>query len=385
MTDAVDPNAILIYNANARRAILGATVDTWQQIYAQGVIPANGNILNIAIRNVGLVKGFLVRIEGTIRNTDGAKTATRSELGASNLISQFTFTDLSNTVRINTTGWHIHLINSAKQALVFGGAYAPNIPVGYGNNWNVQTAAASIGPGVDAAVSFFYYIPLAYSKDDLRGAMFASVINSTSSLQVTINPTPMVDAGADATLAVYGGSVGGWKAATNVTVTVWQNYLDQLPRDQNGQYILPPLDLNTIYELKNTALPSPVAAQDYGIPYANYRTFLSTVVIYDNGGTLNTGSDINYWALRAANTTEIFKYPPEVAALFARTTFYSDPPKGVYYFDFRSRPINTQQFGNMELTVNAKTVNANAALLVGFENFASVSQVSQASSLPTAG
>lgn len=373
---------IAAYNINARRAILNQAVDTWQQIFSQGIVPANGNIVNVPVRNVGLIKGFLAQVKGTMKNT-GAGPATRTELGACNLLSQVVFTDLSNTVRIQTAGWHIHFVNSAKQALVFGGTYAPNIPVGYGNNWNVQTCPATVAAGADAEVSFFYYIPLAYSKDDLRGAMFASVVNSTSTLSLTVNAAPFVAAG-DATLAVFSGAAGGWKDATNVTVTVWQNYLDQLPRDQNGGYILPPLDMNTIYELKNTAQSSMVVNQDFGIPYANFRTFVSTFLIYNNNGVLNTGSDINYFALRAANTTEIFKYPPNVAALLARTTFYADLPKGCYYFDYRSRPINTQQFGNMELTVNPAAVGgAQASFLIGFEDFASVSQVQNASSLPT--
>lgn len=383
MADTVDPQAIANYNAFARMAILGSSVDTWQQIYGLAREPASSNIFNVTLRNVGLIKGFLLQISGTIRNTDAAKTATLTEIGAANFLQQVVLSDYANTTRIQTSGWHLHFINSAKQALVFGGAYAPNIPVKYGNNWTVQSAAATIAPVTDAAVSFFYYIPCAYSKDDLRGAIFASVINSTASLQLTLNTSVMVDAGQDATLAAYGGSVGGWKAATNVTVTVWQNYLDQLPMN-NGQYILPPLDMNTIYELKNTALSGMVAQQDFGVVYANYRTFLSTTLVVNNAGTLNVGSDINYFALQAANTTQIFKYPPVVAALLARTTFYADPPKGVYYFDFRARPINTAQFGNMQLSVNMSSVTAGASILVGFEDFASVSQVQNASSLPTA-
>ena len=374
---------VVAFNMNARRSILNTAVDTWQQIHSQGYVPANGNIVNVPVRNVGLIKGFLVQVSGTLNNT-GAATANRTELGACNLLSGVVFTDLSNTVRIQTSGWHIHFINSAKQALVFGGTYAPNIPVGYGNNWNVQTCPSTVAAGADAAVSFFYYVPLAYSKDDLRGAMFASVVNSTSTLSLTINANPFTAAG-DSTLSVFSGSAGNWKAGTNVTVTVFQHYLDQLPRNpQDGSYILPPLDMNTIYELKNTAQSSMVVNQDIGVPYANFRTFLSTFVIYDNNGALNVGSDINYFALRAANTTEIFKYPPNVAALLSRTTFYADLPKGCYYFDFRSRPINTQQFGNMELVTNFSNVGGSqSALLIGFEDFASVSQVQNATSLPT--
>ncbi len=371
-------------NAQARALVLRMAVDNYQKIFSSTFNPTQSNTLNVTVRNVGLIKGFLVRIKGSLSNTTsggGAATATRTDIGAANLISQFIFNDMSNTVRIQTSGWHMHFVNSAKQALVFGGAYSPNVPVGYGNNWNVQTAASTIASNTDSSVSFFYYVPLAYSKDDLRGAMYAGVVNATATLQIVVNATPLVASG-DATLAVYSGAAGGWQTGANCTVEVWQHYLDQLPYIE-GQPVLPAMDMNTIYELKNTALASLTVSQDYDISYANFRTFLSTFVIYDNGGTLNTGSDINYWALRAANTTQIFQYPPDVAALLARTTFFADLPKGCYYFDFRSRPINTQQFGNMTLVINPSVVNSNAALFVGFEDFAAVSQVQFASSLPS--
>lgn len=379
-------NDVWQQNMEARALILRTAVDNYQQIFSQTFSPSSQNVLNVPVRNVGLVKGFLVRITGTL-NKSGANTANRTQLGAANLISNFVFNDFSNTVRIQTSGWHIHLINSAKQALVFGGAYAPNVPVNYGNNWTVQTAPATIATNADAAISFFYYVPLAYSKDDLRGAVYAGVVNSTATLAITVNASPFVASG-DATLAVYSGSAGDWKSGNSCTVTVWQHYLDQLPmaNTQAGpQPILPQMDMNTIYELKNTAQTGLTVGQDYDIPYANFRTFLSTFVIFNNGGTLNTGSDINYWSLRAANTTQLFSYPASVAALLARNTFYADPPPGVYYFDYRSRPINTQQFGNMTLTLNPSTVNANAALLIAFEDFAAVSQVQFATSLPSGG
>jgi hypothetical protein len=377
-------------NAQARALILATSVDMWQQIFAQAFTPANQSIVNVPIVNVGLIKGFLIKVQGTIHNGDGALALTRTELGASNVLSAVVFTDLTNTIRIQTTGWHLGLINSAKQPLVFGGAYTPNVPVDYGNNWTVQSAPATIAFGADGVIQFYYYVPLAYSPTDLTGAMFASAINAQASLQLTINTTPCVAAGVDATLAMYSGTAAGvWKAGTTVTITVWQNYLDQLPRYQTqpanaayGPYIMPQIDLSNIYMLNNTAFSGLVVGQNFNIPYANYRTFLSTCVIYDNAGVLNVGSDINYFALLASNTTQIFNYGPNEAALFARTTFMADPPKGVYYFSHRNAPIQTLNFGNMNLVVNPSAVTAGAGLLVAWESIANVSQVQFAGALP---
>lgn len=386
------PQQMFQRNMDARNLVLAAGVPMFQSIFAQSINPTNQTVVNIPIRNIGLIRGFLVKITGTLKNTDGAgATATRTPFGVANLISQFVFTDLFNTVRIQTTGWHMALINSAKQPLVFGGAYAPNVPMGYGNNWDVDVGPATIADTVDAPVSMYYYVPLAYTANDLRGSMYAGVVNATSQLQVTINPNPIVDTGVDATNAVYSGATvvagtGGWKAASTVSIEVFQDYIDQIPII-DGNPILPQQDLSTIYELKNVALNGLVSGQDFGIPYANFRTFLSTTVVVDNNGTLNNGDEINYWALRAANTTELFRYGPNEAALLGgRNIFGTDLPLGTYHFSHRNRPINTQQFGNMNLYINPNSsINAAAVLLVGFEDFAMLDQVTYAGSLPTSG
>lgn len=378
MADQMSPAQLQQINMAARMAVLSNAVEMTQQISSQSVVPATQNILNIVPRNVGLIKGFIVEVTGTLTNGAGS-TATQTPFGAANVLSNITFQDLNNQVRINTTGWHVAMLNSAKQGFGYGGAYAPNLPMGYGNNWTVQSLPATVAASTDAAVRQIYYVPLAYSADDLRGSIYAAVVNATMNLQLTLNLTPFTAAG-DPTPCVYAGNAGNWKAATPVTVTVYQVYLDQIPRGDQGP-ILPPLDLNTIYELKQTTLTGIAAAQDFPYAYANYRDFLSTFAVYDNAGVLNVGSDVNYWSLVSANFTQLFKVTPEIAALNARGVFMADPPRGTYYFDTRRRPINTQQFGNMELNLNASAVTAGASLLVATEAFATVNTIVGGASL----
>lgn len=373
------PQQLAQVNMQARMAVLANAVEMTQQIAAIAVDPSAQTVINIPPRNVGLIKGFIVEVNGTLRNTGGGAAANITPFGAANVLSNIQFQDLNNQVRINTTGWHIALLNSAKQGFGFGGAYAPNLPMGYGNNWTVQSLAATLANATDAPVRQIYYVPLAYAADDLRGAIYAGVVNATMNLQLTINANPFTAAG-DPTPAVYSGAAGGWKAATTVQVTVYQVYLDQLPRGEGG-VILPPLDLNTIYELKQTSVQGMTVGQDFPYAYANFRDFLSTIAVYDNAGVLNTGSDVNYWSLVSANFTQLFKITPEIAALQARQTFMADPPKGTYYFDHRRRPINTVQFGNMELNLNASAVTAGASLLVATEAFAQINTLVSSASL----
>lgn len=359
-------------NSLQRNAVLSNAIEMQQSIAALSINPVQQNIVNIQPRSVGLIKGFLVEVTATVTNGSGTG-ATRTPFGSANIVKQFQFTDLNNNNRIISPGWHIATINSARQGWVMGGAYAPNVAMGYGNNWDVNSGPAALAAGASGEVRHIYWVPLAYSGNDLRGSIYAAVVNATMSLQITLNTTPFVANGADPVGAIYTGNAGGAYNG-NISINVYQVYLDQIP-SMNGGPILPVLDLNTVYEIKQTAVTGMAVGQDFPYSYANYRDFLSTVAVFDNGGVLNTGTDVNYWALQAANFTNLFKLSPEIVAFHARQTFMADPPPGVYYFNHRDRPINSISYGNMELVLNASQVNAGASLLVGTEAFAQVNQL----------
>lgn len=371
-----DPRLV---NQSMRAIVTGNAQRMVQSIYSGTVDPNSNPTLNIAPRNVGMILGFIVEISGGVTNgaTDGA---TRTGLGSANVLQNVTFTDLNNVQRINTRGSHLALLNSARQGFGFGGAYAPNLPMAYGNNWSPFAAPSTLAADATGTVKHTYFVPLAYSSQDLRGAIYAAVVNATMNLQLQIaDDDELFIASGDPLGAVYtGNGNGGW--TNNVTVNVYQVYYDQLPV-MNGQPVLPMLDLNTIYDLKNTVKTGLSVGQDFPIEYANFRQFLSTMPIFDNGGSFNSGSDVNYWALQAANSTNLFKMGPDIAALEARQTFMADPPPGVYYFDHRMKPIDTITYGNMELVLNPSTVNAGAQVVVCYEAFQNVNQVPMASSL----
>lgn len=371
-------------NAIARQAILNNAVDRIQQIFTQTFSAATTGVLNVQPRNVGLIKGFIVDVIASVTNSAGG-TATLTSFGAANLLSQITLTDLQNNTRIQTAGWHCHLINTARSMKPFGLPFALNgtPAVKYNAAWGEISAPATIAASGNGTVVMRYYIPCAYSQKDLRGAIYANVTNASMNLQLTINPNFLVASG-DATLAGYSGSAGG--AGTlggigNVTVNVYQQYLDQLPQGQQGP-ILPIMDLSTVYELKNTNVNGLSVGQDFPIPYSNFRTFMSTFMVFDNGGTLNAGSDINYLALQSANYTNIWKMSPTELALLSEIAIGCDWPLGVYYASHRNRPINTSQFGNIQFIVNPSTVNAGAQCLVGYEDFAIVNTLNTAGGLP---
>lgn len=322
-------------------------------------------------------------MNGTLANA-GASNAARTEFGAANALSNISFNDLQNNVRINAPGWLLATVATAKQGFVFGGAYTVTSPYNYGANWTVQSLASSIASGGGtAALRQIYWAPLAYSQDDLRGAIYLGVVQATCNLALTINTTPGYTAG-DPTLAIAGGANTAVTWSGAVTVTVYQVFIDQIPVGSNRLPILPPIDISTQYLIIGTSGGTGMSVgQDYAILYPNQRTFLCTYALLDNGGTLGVGADVNYWSLSSANQTNIFKVTPQIAALNMRTEIMSDPPKGLYIFSHRRKPINTIQWGNMALNLNAATVNTGCQLLMGYEMFALQNAMSLAGSLPT--
>lgn len=367
-------------NALARQLVLANSQKMVQQIYTGTVSPTAQPIVNVQPRNVGLIIGFMVRVSAGV--TNGATTqANRTNFGSANLIRNFTYTDLQNIQRINTSGAHLALLDSVRQGFVYGGAYAPQVPMSYGNNMAPFAGGATIAANGTDTVTHTYYVPLAYSSADLRGAVWSNIVNATQNLAIQINPTPFVGA-TDPLNAIYSGNAAGGYT-DNVTITVYQVYLDQIPMS-NGQPVLPTLDLNTVYDIKFTAVNGLTAGIDFPTPYSNYRRFLSTIVTYDNGGAYNAGTDINYFSLVAANSTQLFKYDPLIASIMARQSIMADMPSGTYLFDTRDKPLDTITYGNLELVINPITVGANSQAIFMYESFMDATVIANASSLASA-
>lgn len=364
-------------------------LDVWQPLNPQlPSSPAPGTVITFYVRNVGLVKRLICRFKATV--TAGATTtSTLTAWGLANLVSNVTFMDLGNNQRINTTGWHLTAVASAKRRGPFGAAYTTDNPFGYGNiNNRVQQAPATIAATVASEIDFELEIPFVKNDMDLRGAIFADVTQATMQVQITLNPNMFVTSTADATLAMY--QSGGTDLATlsALSFQVYQNYLDALPRDPNsGSPILPNLDLGTAYLLNNSASGLPVANQDNAVSFVNARSYESLVFAFDNNGTLNiNGSDINYVALQSANFTNILNLDGRMLGLMVRNVLGDDLSKAMYYLDFRHRPIDTTQFGNMQFVVNPSSVGGSGAvILYGWESFAIIGLVNQGGSIPSGG
>lgn len=374
------------YNAIARQQLINNAILKKQIIYTYTGSPATiNNTINIGgnfVRMAGLLTRFIVEVNATFAALGAGATAA-TEIGAANLLSNIQFTDLQNNQRHNCPGVQLALTSDMKrhypwltsftsaQKAFHGPATAPPI-----------TYATAPTVGVAGSARCVYEVPVSISNKDLRGAIFLGVYGAQLSLQLQINPNPAPNAG-DSTFAVFYGATAS--SITSVTVTVYQEYYDQLPMN-NGAYVLPPLDISTVYQLTSTNFTNFTAGTDYYIPYANYRKYLSQSIIYNNSGTdgglSSDGTDINYLALVAANFTNIFKVEPLEQKRKMREQNQCDLFQGLYVFRDYDKPIDTQNYGNMQLDINPITAGASSYAYVMSEFIAYQQQIGQAPSLP---
>lgn len=382
-------------NNMIRQAILKQAVRLRQKIFSQAWVPTNQPTLNFSPNFIGLLRRFTVVITGTVTNNDAANAATLSDLGLAALLDPsqgIVLQDLNGYNRIQTGLWHLLMVESVKRAKLYGAKWTPasGTPWANSGNWGpiVQPTNLTVSGGATPSSTFRlqFDIPVSYMPDDLRGAIWVSVVNATMQTSLNFNQNLFVAAASDATFAMYYGTTD--IALSNVQVTVYQDYLDQLPSGQNGQPALPMQDLSTVYELKKTQYQNIAQNVENPFPYTNLRRFLSTAAIFDSdpGGTATenrqAGGDVNYWALQTASQLYLWRLDPQMFAEMVRQQIGWDLPAGFYFFDHRRQPIYTPTYGNMQLLLNPITADTGALVTLGYEDFADINLLTQASGLP---
>ena len=385
-------------NMSARVAVLQQALNMWQPIYSatfSAVTP--GTVYNIPVRQVGFTKKFWVELLFTITATTETEIL-NPQFGPANVLSNITLNDLANYTRINTTGWHLWMLSCYKQGFfcglasggmasfqpapgVWGACLTNDSPMNAKSSYNVIQANTNFTGGT-GTINMVYEVPCSYNDIDLRGAIYTSVVSATMNLQLTVNPNFFQGSAAtDVVTGVYKSSSATLGTITTLAVTVHQNYLDQLPFTSQGP-VLPAQDLSKMYLLTNTSLTGLTSGQDFPIPFPNFRAWQSLSMIYDDAGTLTSGTDISLFQLQTANLTNVWQFDPKMAALRTRIALKNDWPAGTYMFDFRDKPINTNNFGNMQMTIRPSTVNTGANVLLGFEGIGIANQVITAGSIP---
>lgn len=382
----------------------GPAVKRTYQISGGGnFVPANTPQITITPSNVGLLLGFWVEVQATVLNNSGFPIQL-TDFGPANLMAQIQLNDLQNNTRVQCPGWVVAFSNSVRNhGQPFGSAMphgtATDSPINWGSTFANQLSAPSqIANGQSGIVTMWYYVPVAYSDEDLRGVIYINVLNST--VQLILNfagnggtvgqngVTICQSFTGDATQAVYQATNAGATLAsvtqTNVLVNIWQVFYDSIPKDPKYGLLIPVIDASTVYELKQTTLSAIVPNQDFPYQFANYRDILATYLVFVNnpvGGVRTGGTDMNYLEILTANFTAIWKKTAPLVALETRNMIGTDMPPGTYYINTRRKPINSTQFGNIQVIINPSVAAAGAYLMVAIEDFAVQQALSIAGSL----
>lgn len=360
------------------------TVDKWSVCYQQTITPAAGVgagqqlVIQIPPQPWGLLKRFVVRINATLVQ-GAAETQTLVSDGPANILSNITYLDTSNQPRCQTPGWHLNLMATVRRKAIFGAAYTSDNPTGLGSKFPSIVAPATVTTS-NSTFQMLYEVPVCYSDHDLRGAVFANTVTATQSLNLTINPNFFVASGADPIFAGYQSSTATLGKITSMTITVYQNGIDQL-----GNLPLPTLAMGTQYCLSVQPQGNPVVNQPQNLLYANNRTFLSTILRYDNSGVANAGTDISNIYIQTANGYNMIQADPALITLWTREMLNDDMPLGNYLIDHRAKPIAPNDYGNIsEIVYCSGVTGANSILYQGLEYMQFSSQLSSLQALSSA-
>lgn len=321
-----------------------------------------GQAMQIPLERIGISTGVLLMVTVPVNVT---VAATQSPFGPYNLVRNVSYTDYAGILRVNTSGYQLHVLNSMKMRR--SGDDSSKM-AGYltSAETGIDTDILSLPTAVAAAnMTFSLYVPLAYDpSSDLRGAVLSQTIYGDH--YVTLNlQNALVNA--DALIAPYTAGTVALQAGLPVTVQAFQHYI--MP--QQGVQNLPAIDLSTIYGVEGgtTDNANIAAGTSKFINWPNNRAILSATHIFDNGGSgVLNGADINQIILLGNSNTNIREMTPQYLRRMQRQMLGYDLPSGVYYMSSRAQPITTQLYGNVQTRFDIAAVNANPYFTSQFES-----------------
>jgi hypothetical protein len=328
-------------------------------------VTAGNNVYSVAPLQIGFLRRFIVVVTGTITNT-GAGILTLSPNGADNLLSNITFNDFTGNPRHNASGRAFSYVEGAKYQRIPGAAYTSDSVSGYGSIIASNVAPATIANAGTGTVTRIFEIPIMVDTGKfMAGGMWLGVNNQSTMLNLTGNLTPVVVTAADPLNAIYTGVSG---TLTNVTMTVYQDYWNNLPKDKNNNPILPMNDIATAYMITETNSGLTFASgQQSQWNFPTFSKLLGTYFAYDNAGVLNPGTDLSTIRLVVSNYSIIKEYSPLSLSREMRNVYGADLPKGQYAITSRMHNLDVSQYPSLQLQITPSAATAGAYAMVTTE------------------
>ncbi len=355
MTTAANSPTPQQSNMQARQVVL-ATAERMNQNIGTMNAQLNGTPASLngvatmrqRLFNVGLITSLDLDVTVSLNITAATALAKRAPW---NLFSAIRVKDFDGTDRINATGYQIWANRGIRTRLPHMLTYALNPPaVDDGQVYQLVVAPTAIGN--NQTLKFRLRVPVCYDpENDLTGALLAQATTGELYLECDLNPSVF---GVDED-GVYTTGAG---TINSVAVRVVQNYL--APAGVGNQIVLPLLDVNTVYELNGSLMTnSDINANlEKLINIPNYRTVLSVMTEYVNGGVLNAGTDLTQLRWLIGGNLPLRTYTPNDLVAEVRGHLGWDLPEGTYYMSTRFKPIDTSLYGNVQIGITPNNVQA---------------------------
>lgn len=368
----LDPMAA---NMAIRNSILANAIPVLQNVKSGNATytPGSPTTINVLASPVGLIRRFYLELTATV-NCAATHTATPTFLGLPNVLSNVQFTDQNNRLRINTTGMHLHCAASEKRRRMFGNGFnaaSMSDPSGFGVNFSVQQTPGAVAGGTPKTFTWIFELPVVNSNTDLTGAIYANQTTSNNQIQFTINPNLFEYNGDtfNAAFAMDAALATSLPTLTNISWTLYQDFLDQLPVASNGYAILPPIDIAyaLVMQMINPGVQVQGVDNLYSLP--PFNIYQNLMLFWDNYGYAGAaGTDVNYIKAQISNTYVLMQSDPALLSCFARNLIDADfPAKGavgaIYNLDFRNKPLSVNQLSSTNIVFNPNTVQSAASNL----------------------
>jgi hypothetical protein len=364
---------VMARNSAIRANILANAIPVIQNVKSGSATYTAGTptTVNVLASNVGLIRRFYLEISATV--DCGTNNYLPTMIGIPNILSNVQFIDQNNRLRINTTGAHLHYQACERRRRLFGAAATVagmSDPSGFGANIAVQQGTGTVTTA-GAAFKWIFEIPVVNSNTDLTGAVYANQTTSNNQIQFTFNPNMFAANAADSFNAAWvADATGATPTLTGITWTLYQDFLDQLPVDNTGFAVLPPIDIAyaLCFQMINPGVQVQGVDNLYALP--PFNVYQNLMLFWDNFGYSGlASSDIDYIKVQVANTYVLKQYDPYMLAVHTRNIVGADfpsqgtlasgkTPGAVYNLDFRAKPLSVSQLSSTNIVFNPNTVAA---------------------------
>jgi hypothetical protein len=305
-----------------------------------------GETTRIKLFNTGLLTR--IRLYVTALYTVGTHVTAATDFAPYNFIKRIKLVDFDGTTRVDCSGFQLWQVNSRRY----------KTPYGLNAEGLTAVSAAPSAPVTATTDTSLHWveIPLAIDPErDLRGAMLAQT--TVGEMQLVIEwATTFQNATQNMDYPFYVSS-SSTVGTTSTSVEVYQDYLQ--PVALGNVVPIPPIDVMTVYEISSLRSSDNLAANAEKLfNFPNQRAVIAAHLQYVADGA-NSGS-ITGFRLLANGSQTIEEMTLARQLQNQRLMLHSDLVAGAYIFDYSAKPIQTAQYGNVQLGMTPSAIGSSS-------------------------